>query len=136
MSILVRTLDEQEKEWTIPERITKGNRRKTSKYHAQAKQLLREMYPTVRFYEEVPVPINSEKELYLDFYIPSLEMAIEVHGEQHYYHCVRFHKTKLEFLRAQYNDKLKAEWCELNNIKLIILPYSEKQQWQSLLTRK
>lgn len=128
MSILVKMLNEQEIVWKLPERITQGNRRKTSKYHAQAKKLLKELYPTVRFYEEVPIPVEPQKELYLDFYIPSLETAIEVHGEQHYSFSSRFHKTKLDFFKSQRNDALKAEWCELNHIRLIVLPYFDKEE--------
>ncbi len=136
--MLVQTLDGVEYEWRISEKIAKGNRRTTSKGHALAKRLIHELYPCCRFYEEVPVILQTsgrqKTEVYLDFYLPSLSTAIEVQGQQHYKYSSFFYKSKLDFLKAQQRDRNKAEWCGINGIKLILLSYAEtEEQWKTLL---
>ncbi len=92
------------------------------------REIIKEIYPTCRFYEEVPIIVENKKKLFLDFYIPTFGLAIEVHGQQHYNFTAMFHKNKLDFLMAQANDNKKAEWCELNGINLIVLAYNEKEE--------
>ena len=109
--------------------------RKRSKYHIRARNLLKEIYHSYRILEEVKLPgstaLHRKSVLYLDFYIPSLQLAIEVHGEQHYNFCPFFHKTMADFLKAKARDDDKQVWCELNNIRLITLKYSETDdEWK------
>jgi hypothetical protein len=135
--MLVKTLDGDEYEWSISEKIAKGNRRKTSKGHALAKSIISEFYPGCRLYEEVPIILQGtgrqKTQVYLDIYIPSLSLAIEIQGGQHYEYSSFFHKSKLDFLKAQQRDRNKAEWCSLNNITLITLPYGNEKEWKTLL---
>lgn len=49
-----------------------------------------------------------------DFYIPSLNMIIETHGEQHYRECSNF---KLSLKEVQENDRLKKELALSNGIE-------------------
>jgi len=49
-----------------------------------------------------------------DIYIPSHEIYIEVHGEQHYEYTERFFKTHAKFEYRQHLDRLKQEWAEEN----------------------
>ena len=37
------------------------------------------------------------------------------------------------FLQSKANDDLKREWCELNNIQLIVLPYDKKDDWRTYI---
>ena len=115
--------------------ILKDNSRKKSKFHIRARHLVKEVYNSYRILEEVKLPGSTETHkrsvLYLDFFIPSISLALEVHGQQHYEFCQFFHKGKVDFLKAQTRDEDKARWCELNNIKLIILKYSESDdEWR------
>lgn len=59
--------------------------------------------------------------LELDFYIPSLELAIELNGPTHYKPI--YGKEKFE--RQQRNDKLKRELCDSLGITLIEIPLEE-----------
>ena len=136
--MLVKTIDGVEYEWEISEKIAKGNKRKTSKGHKLAKRLIGELYPCCRFYEEVPVTVKfkhgKEVGLFLDFFIPSLSLAVEIQGEQHYVFNRFFHKTKFDFLKAQQRDKDKAYWCQINGIKLITLSYRKhEEEWKTQL---
>lgn len=109
--------------------------RKRSKYHIKARYLLKEIFHSYRILEEVKLPGSTELHrksvLYLDFYIPSIRLAIEVHGEQHYEYSPFFHKTKADFLKGKARDEDKIAWCELNDINIIILKYSESEhEWR------
>lgn len=103
--------------------------RKRSIPHLKARELLEEFFNGYYVYEEVKLPgsTNPSKKsvLFLDFFIPNVMLGVEVHGSQHYEHCRFFHKSVLEYYEARYRDSLKAEWCELNNINLIVFDARE-----------
>ena len=96
-----------------------------SSYHIKCRNLLQTLHPTRRIMEEVPIPGHR---LFLDFYIPHRQVAIEVQGEQHFKYIPHFHGTKLGFFEAQQRDRTKAEWCILNEIDLIELRYDEDEE--------
>jgi hypothetical protein len=111
------------------------DKRKRSKYHLKARSLLKDIFNSYRILEEVKLPGSTlphrKSVLYLDFYIPSIRLAIEVHGEQHYEFNAFFHKSKADFLKSLARDDDKINWCELNDIRLVILKYSESEdEWR------
>lgn len=65
------------------------------------------------------------KALPFDFFIESKNILIEFNGIQHYEFRKRFHRTIEGFYEQQIRDKLKADYCLANNIKLIIIKYNE-----------
>lgn len=97
-----------------------------SKLHLRAKNLLNKLFGEQLVLEEVSIKLQPKKHLYLDFYLPLLSMAVEVHGKQHYEYIQQFHISYINFLAAQLRDLQKVEWCKQNNIELIILPYNEE----------
>jgi hypothetical protein len=122
--------------WNLSNYDIKSNdKRPRSKYHIKARNLLKEIFHSYRILEEVKLPGSTATHrrgvLYLDFYIPQINKAFEVHGQQHYDYIPFFHKTKKDFLLAQKKDDDKIAWCELNNINLVILKYSESEdEWR------
>ena len=109
--------------------ISKG--RECSALHIKARKLVHEVYPTVTLLEEVPLHVRPSNVLYLDFYIPLHKIAIEVHGKQHYEYIRHFHRDRIACAKHMRRDREKAEWCELNDIKLIVLPYNETvDEWR------
>lgn len=99
-----------------------------SNLHIRTRKILRDLYPTQRILEEVPLPSTG---LFADFVVSQLNIVVEVHGEQHYNFIPHFHGTKMNFIHARQNDSKKREWCELNNIRYIELPYNESdEQWR------
>ena len=96
---------------------------KKSKYHLLARKLIKETFNGYTILEEVKLPgsrdPSKKSALFLDFLVPGVMMAIEVHGQQHYEYSPFFHKTKAGYLKARARDEDKKEWCELNNINLI-----------------
>lgn len=60
--------------------------------------------------------------LRFDFYLPDYNCCIEIDGRQHREIVSRFGGEKA-FIQLQNNDKIKNEYCNLNNIHLIRIPY-------------
>ena len=115
--------------------VFNDDKRKRSKFHIRARNLLKELFNSYRILEEVKLPGSTELHrksvLYLDFYIPSIKLAIEVHGQQHYEFCGFFHRNKAEFLKGKARDEDKITWCELNDIRLVTLKYTESDdEWR------
>ena len=108
--------------------VKANDKKKRSKHHIRARKIIKEVYHSYRVLEEVKLPgstsTHKRSVLYLDFFIPNIKKAFEVHGRQHYEHIPFFHNTKADFLLARARDEDKAEWCDLNNIELIELKYS------------
>lgn len=66
----------------------------------------------------------SDRNLELDCYCEELGIAIEYNGIQHYKYPNPFHKTKKEFMKQLERDKFKKEMCRVNDIFLIVVPYT------------
>lgn len=69
------------------------------------------------------------KPLPFDFYIPSLNLAIEYQGEQHYKPvcfggCSNDDAMK-RFMLQQRHDEIKSQYCKDNKIKLLLISYKE-----------
>lgn len=126
----VMGLDGKTYSWTfsgnMPDYDDEKNR---SSLHLLARNILKSIYPMDRILEEVSLPGSNG--LTADFWLPLRKTIIEVHGEQHYKYIPFFHNTLLNFYHSKRNDKNKAEWCSINNIFLIELPFNEsEQQWR------
>jgi hypothetical protein len=121
--------------WGLTGHISKGRIQNKSSYHLQARTLLSSLHPTLQILEEVNIPIKKGQTLYMDFYLPLLKWCVEVHGEQHYKFVSHYHGNMMSFLKGQQKDKDKKEWCSINNIRYIELPYHENlDQWKSRLS--
>lgn len=131
-------LNGREYNWNLNKyTVLNDSTRPRSQYHKLARSLIKEIYGSHTILEEPPMPGSGPKMLYLDFFIPSLDLAVEVHGEQHYNFIPFFHGNQREFLKAQFRDNTKAEWCEKNSIDLVILKYSDSEEiWREQLVRR
>lgn len=111
-----------------------------SSYHKKARELLCSFFPASRFMEEFVLPgsrTSSSQNLRADFYIPSQNLIVEVHGEQHYEYTPAFHKNKFEFMQAKKRDKQKIDWCQVNNIDIVVLKYSEDEdEWRDAIRQR
>lgn len=113
-----------------------SKKKEVSKLAVEARKLLTELYPCHSILEEVLLPgseIRCGKKLKLDFFLPSLSLGVEVHGPQHYEYTTFFFASKLDFIRAKARDTAKQEWCNLNNIKLVVLKHDEQHKWKEQL---
>lgn len=123
------------KEYNIDFKKYNKARAKCSSYHSSIRHILKELFSGFVICEEVKVPgsLNPAKKaaLYLDFFIPTFMLAVEVHGRQHFEYTPFFHKNKLGFLESKHRDRCKEDWCELNNITLVTLRFDESEdEWR------
>lgn len=104
---------------------------KCSFYHKRAREILAEKFKGYSIYEEVKLPgsTNPAKKsvLYLDFLIPNAKIGVEVHGEQHFKFIPYFHKTKAGWLFSQMRDRQKEQWCDLNDLELIVFRFDSSE---------
>ena len=111
--------------------------RKRSKLHLTARGIVHEIFTSAPILEEVPIHPRPFKTQYFDFYLPNIKLAIEVNGEQHYKFNTFFHASAQDFLNQKKNDADKREWCEINGISLIELPYNEKEdEWRQRIIQR
>lgn len=127
-------LDNNPIEVNITNKLLHRHKTKFSKLHIKGRKLLQSVYPLHSIYEDVPIYVYDNKLLYLDLFIPELNLTVEVNGEQHYNFNCFFYKNKLDFAVAINNDRLKRQWCKLNKLKLIEFPYDESEEkWKERL---
>lgn len=132
----IETLDGFFQNWQLTGHYAHAKLTNKSSLHLLARKLIVNQYPTLQLLEEVPIPVKKSENYFLDFYLPMLKTAIEVHGEQHYKFVAFYHNSQLGFLRSQKRDREKKEWCEINNITYIELPYNESENEWSERIRK
>jgi hypothetical protein len=94
-------------------------------YQSHVGDLLAAQYPGEHILEEFPCVGETG---YLDFFLPSRMLAVEVQGAQHYSFNKFFHRTRADFLEQKKRDRKKAEWCEANGIRLVIIDYDEPDE--------
>jgi hypothetical protein len=112
--------------------LYKSSRFGSSALHKEAIQILKELYPASLILEELPLKGLSPV-LFLDIFIPSLMLGVEVNGKQHSEYTRFFHKDTTGFARAKANDKRKFKWLELNGIRLIVLDEDRRDEWKNQL---
>lgn len=127
-------LDGNTVQWSLSGGIARGFRNNKSELHLRARKIIHNIYPTFQILEEVKIPIRRTENLFLDFYLPLNRKCIEVHGEQHYKFIAYYHQNIMGFMKHKKRDQEKIEWCELNNIELIVLPFNKTdEEWKEII---
>jgi len=127
----VKDLDGNSYNWQLIGTIANGSLHNKSSLHLEARNLIKSCFPTLQLLEEVPIMVRRSETLYLDFYLPLIKRCIEVHGEQHYKFNRFFHHTTLGFINHKKRDQDKKEWCLINDIEHIELPFDKIDEWPS-----
>ena len=68
---------------------------------------------------------KNKLKLPFDFYLPDLNTCIEYHGEQHY-KPIKFFGGIKSFNQQIKRDNLKKNYCNKNNIKFIVVKYTQR----------
>jgi very-short-patch-repair endonuclease len=71
------------------------------------------------------------KRLRFDFYLPEMNMCIEYDGEHHFEENEYFGEGNLDYIRE--NDRIKNEFCQINNIKMIRVPFYDYEKIETIL---
>ena len=64
--------------------------------------------------------------LFFDFYLPEILIAFEAQGSQHNTFIGHFHGDSLGFKKSKHRDRLKKEWAEINNVRVVEFYESDK----------
>jgi hypothetical protein len=135
--IRVVGFDQKEHKFNFVKNKSRKYLQNKSSLHTKTREIIKDLFPNLSVYEEVTLPgskkIGRSSLLYADFFIPELMMIVETHGRQHYQYCSFFHKDKMDFVNAKKRDLDKIEWCEINNIKIVVLPFDRKEEWKQLI---
>jgi len=75
---------------------------------------------------------KNEKKLPFDFKIKNKPIVIEYNGRQHY-EAIEYYGGKKQLKTQQKRDKIKKDYCKENGIKLIEIPYWEKDNIEEIL---
>jgi hypothetical protein len=104
-------------------------RSNASALHKSILSLTQKIFPHFDVEQEYSIKVrnnfNRLTTLYLDIFIPKLKVAIECHGRQHF-ECIKHFGGKDSLKTQQMNDRLKAKWCEDNEVALVIVKYDDK----------
>ena len=79
----------------------------------------------VRFLKARPPWLKSKRggQMEFDGYAPSLGVAFEYHGEQHYRRSAFFHRDARAFKQRQQDDEQKRRLCRRGKVTLLEVPY-------------
>lgn len=75
----------------------------------------------------------NRRRLRFDFYIPTINTVIEYNGIQHYQPVTIFGGED-SFIETSKRDKLKNDYCNDNNIRMVVIPYWEQENIGEILS--
>jgi hypothetical protein len=78
---------------------------------------------------------KHKKILPFDFYLTKYNVCLEFSGQQHFYSIDHFGGDKA-FEIQKIRDNIKKDYCENNNIPLIIIPYWEYDNIETILAKE
>lgn len=78
---------------------------------------------------------KNKRKLPFDFKIKDKPIVIEYNGRQHY-EAVEYYGGKKQLKYRQKIDNIKREYCKKNDIKLIEIPYWEKDNIEEILSQE
>lgn len=82
--------------------------------------VLKKEFPFTCIEKEYYVNYKNTK-LFFDFYIKSLGLLFECQGRQHTQFVKHFHGDITDFYAQRRRDSLKVEYCEENDLTLVLL---------------
>ena len=88
------------------------------------RETLSSAFPNTVIKDEEYVSYRGQK-LFFDFYLPALNIYVEVQGIQHSEFNPHFHGDAAVFRAQKHRDRLKVEWCALNDLTLLRVNYDE-----------
>lgn len=89
--------------------------------------------------EKTFMDCQDKKMLPFDFYLPDYNLCIEYDGEQHYkpicFHGCDMKKAWSSFLSTYTHDLIKNQYCFLNKINLLRIPYYDFDNIEDILNQ-
>jgi len=94
-----------------------------SKQQVDIFYLVSELYKGLEVTYEYPLHELNQR---IDIFVPSLGIAFEIHGKQHYEYNSFFHKSALDWNVSKLQDKRKLEYLKEHGIKVVEIPYNKR----------
>ena len=89
---------------------------------------LKELYPTCTIIQEKTWPwlLNpkTNRHMFVDIFIPELQLVVEYHGRYHYEIVPPFTKNLEELEYRQSRDKIKKDLCNSHGLRFVAIPYT------------
>lgn len=79
---------------------------------------------------------KTKRPLRFDFYLPDYNVCIEYDGEQHFSYTNHGWNNEANFEQQKNRDKIKQEYCNLTNIKLVHIPYWDYEKIDSIYLKE
>lgn len=96
----------------------------TSLLAKSVRDTLKKAFPNTRINSEYYINYNGQK-LFFDFHLPTLSIVVEVQGIQHTEFNPHFHGSAEVFKAQKHRDRLKIEWCHINDTSLVCINHTE-----------
>jgi very-short-patch-repair endonuclease len=91
-----------------------------SKLCDQVIEVVRNLFPEIKIKTEEFVFYENQR-LFLDIWVPQLNLVIEVHGNQHEKFVEHFHGNIANFKASKKRDRLKEEWADKEGYTFVLL---------------
>lgn len=86
-------------------------------------EIVQQIYPYQRI--ELEHNVAEKGALFIDIFLPRLQIGFEYDGRQHFEYNEHFHGSRENFIKARRRDNEKDEVCEAKGIVLIRVAYDE-----------
>lgn len=101
-----------------------------SSFSDEVLSLIIKLFPEIKIKQEEMIMYKGQR-LFLDFWLPQLNLVIEVHGRQHDEFVEHFHDDGAGYRASRKRDALKEEWAGINEYSFVVireheLPISEE----------
>jgi hypothetical protein len=98
-------------------------------------KLFKAAFPRTRLVKQKQIKYNGQI-LRFDFFIPSLNLYVEVQGQQHFTFNSFFYESELDFKKQKRRDSLKEEWCELEGASFCSITDKELSKMTTAVFKK
>jgi hypothetical protein len=96
-----------------------------SNFEDDIEELLNEAFPRCTILPQYSVKFGGDQ-LFIDFFIPSMNLAIECQGEQHYKFVPHYHQSEEGFKSYLARDQAKRDWARKQKAILVEIPFNQK----------
>lgn len=105
--------------WSASSLQTRSKRTKQRKLYVAIVKMIGDRHEVIENYQHPKLRSAMEREMELDIFIPTLSLAFEYQGEQHYDE----YPTFATLLKYQENDQRKGEMSRDVGVRLIYIPF-------------
>ena len=96
-------------------------------------EIVKQLFPNQRI--EFEHNVADRGALFLDIFLPRLDLAFEYDGIQHFQYIEHFHGDRMGFAKARKRDAEKDDACENKGITLIRVAYNEEMNKETVLKK-